>query len=64
MNAKATRKVLNSAFKQFQRLPDWPLAQNSGVRRPGEMWGNAKGPALLRTNVPTTTAFRAQTIAG
>jgi hypothetical protein len=24
MNAKATRTVLNVAFKQVQRLPDWP----------------------------------------
>jgi hypothetical protein len=24
MNAKATRKTLCAAFKQFQRLPDWP----------------------------------------
>jgi len=27
MNAKSRRKVLNAAFKQFQRLPDWPLRQ-------------------------------------
>jgi hypothetical protein len=25
MNAKGTRKNLNVAFKQVQRLPDWPL---------------------------------------
>ena len=25
MSAKGTRKGLNEAFKQFQRLPDWPV---------------------------------------
>ena len=25
MSAKGTRKILNVAFKQVQRLPDWPI---------------------------------------
>jgi len=28
MNAKATRKVLNEAYKRFQQLPDWPVKLN------------------------------------
>ena len=32
MNAKSRRKVLNAAFKQFQRLPDWPR-QNTGPEK-------------------------------
>jgi len=30
MNAKPTRRVLNVAFKEFQRLPDWPLVKVIG----------------------------------
>lgn len=30
MNAKATRRVLNEAFKRFQQLPDWPVRPNLG----------------------------------
>ena len=30
MNARATRKVLNAAFKRFQRLPDWPSVNLKG----------------------------------
>jgi hypothetical protein len=38
MNAKATRTILNEAFKQFQRLPDWSsvaAAMKSPVLQPG-----------------------------
>ena len=33
MNAKSRRKVLNVAFKQFQRLPDWTTVKVN-VERP------------------------------
>jgi hypothetical protein len=27
MNATPHRQILNEAFKRFQRLPDWPVAE-------------------------------------
>jgi hypothetical protein len=33
MNAKSRRKVLNVAFKKFQRLPDWTSVK-PGTERP------------------------------
>jgi hypothetical protein len=32
MNAKSRRKVLNVAFKKFQRLPDWTRVKLIGER--------------------------------
>jgi hypothetical protein len=32
MNAKSRRKVLNVAFKKFQRLPDWTRVKVIGER--------------------------------
>ena len=29
MNALSQKQALNEAFKRFQRLPDWPLAETS-----------------------------------
>jgi hypothetical protein len=37
MNAKSRQKILNAAFKQFQRLPDWPLGKTSPAL-PAPVW--------------------------
>src|SRR5438270_5574492 len=62
MNNKGTRKILNVAFKQFQRLPDWqpvqvtaakaptyqPIDRNSqALRQPGRRAGDASGSQAL-----------------
>jgi hypothetical protein len=33
MNAVPRKQVLNEAFKQVQRLPDWPLVKTSDAKR-------------------------------
>jgi hypothetical protein len=33
MNSSATTVKLKTAFKEFQRLPDWPLAGTKEVNR-------------------------------
>ena len=48
MNAKLTRKVLNVAFKQFQRLPDWPPIRTNEGRRLPEKAGDYKSQAVLQ----------------
>src|SRR5438876_2316232 len=45
MNAKMTSKVLNTAFKQFQRLPDWPPIKTHEERRLSDARGEQKSQA-------------------
>ncbi len=48
MNAKRARQVLNAAFKQFQRLPEWPAEKRSGADRPAEEGSDKKAQGLLQ----------------
>jgi hypothetical protein len=63
MNAKATRKALNEAFKQFQRLPEWPLFRlGEGDRRAKEK-REREAQFMLGAQGLATAASASQTLA-
>jgi hypothetical protein len=57
MNATATRKVLNEAFKRFQELPDWPVKLPRDYSR-----GNDKARVDLRAMLPRPKPTAAPTL--
>jgi hypothetical protein len=46
MNTKATRKALNSAFKEFQRLPDWATLEPSFTKPRSQEGGVGNLPVI------------------
>jgi len=63
MNAKATRKVLNVAFKQFQRLPDWPPVKVSEGRPLSHESREAQRQPILPLPGPSKDASGSQAFA-
>ena len=54
MNTKGTRKILNVAFKQFQRLPDWQPVQVTAAKatsyQPIDRDGHGLGQSRRRSD--------------
>jgi hypothetical protein len=41
-NATKKRQKLNESFKQFQRLPEWPIQENGEANQRSEQWNETK----------------------
>jgi len=64
MNARrATRKVLNAAFKRFQRLPDWASLNPSGNKASQEERREHQGQRERLADITAGDAGLAQTFA-
>jgi hypothetical protein len=62
MNRKPKRKVLNVAFKQVQRLPQWPELKLASIASGAQERYDSK-PQLPRLPSTTTTSAGLQSLA-
>jgi len=63
MNMRPTRKVLNVAFKQCQRLPDWRPIQITTTIAPSHQDGDRKIHRIDRPRRPYDDASGSQALA-